>query len=185
MQKRKKTDEIEDSGQRCAWAGCGAPANFKAPRSRSNLREYQWFCADHIKEFNKSWNYFEGMSQDEIYAYQRDATTGHRPTWRIDELGKKNIDRQMEAAFHRMFGDGGNNRNFSATHTPPISARNRDALAALDLEHPSDKAKIKTQYRELVKKYHPDVNRGNAAAEEIFKKITIAYDQLMEHYVKD
>lgn len=184
MAKRKNSEEPFTSGQRCAWAGCDQPGNFRAPRSRNNLREYQWFCEPHIKEFNKNWNYFEGMTQDEIYEYQRDATTGHRPTWRVDQLGK-NADRKMEEAFHRMFGEGGGgSRNFSATHSAPISARNRDALAALDLEHPSDKASIKAQYRELVKKYHPDVNHGNAQAEEIFKKITLAYDQLIAHYVE-
>lgn len=180
MAKRKKTDAGEPSGHQCAWAGCNLPGDFRAPRSRSDLRNYQWLCEAHIKEFNKSWNYFEGMTQDEIYAYQRDATTGHRPTWRMDQLGK-NAEARMEEAFQRLFGEGVAAKRVNA---PPISARNKDALAVLDLEHPSDKAKIKAQYRELVKKYHPDVNRGNSRAEEIFKNITRAYQQLMAHYVE-
>ncbi len=159
------------------------PGDFRAPRSRNNLREYQWFCEEHIKEFNKKWNYFEGMTADEIYEFQHDAHTGHRPTWRIDQR-TGNINAKLEEAFGRMFGDG-QAVNYRA-NAKPINARDRDALATLDLDHPSDKAKIKSQYRELVKKYHPDVNRGtgHAQAEETFKKITRAYHHLIAHYVE-
>lgn len=181
MARRKKSEEIEQSGHMCNWAGCMLPGNFRAPRSRTNLREYQWFCEGHIKEFNKNWNYFEGMSSDEIYAFQHDATTGHRPTWRMDQVGQ-NASAKLEEAFGRMFGDN-KGTNFKAA-AKPLNARDRDALAVLDLEHPSDKAKIKAQYRELVKKYHPDVNKGNRNAEETFKKVTRAYHHLMAHYVE-
>ena len=151
--------------------------DYRAPRSPSNLREYQWFCEEHIGEFNKKWNYFEGMNEDDIYAFQRDATTGHRPTWRMDQL-KGSPSARLEEAFGRLFGDS---PTFKAD-VRPIGAREKDALAVLDLEHPSDKSKIKAQYRELVKKYHPDVNQGNPRAEDTFKKITIAYQHLMVHY---
>lgn len=181
MAKRKKSEQIDPSGNPCAWAGCSASGDFKAPRNRQQLNDYQWLCEDHVREFNKRWNYFEGMTQDQIYAYQRDATHGHRPTWRMDYLGR-DLDRKMEEAFGRLFGEG------KATYradAPPISAKSKDALAMLDLEHPCDKKKIKSQYRELVKKYHPDVNRGNRTAEETFKKITLAYQHLLECYVEE
>lgn len=147
--------------------------------SRDNPRNSQWFCAEHIAEFNKKWNYFEGMSEEEIYAFQRDATTGHRPTWRIDQQ-RANLNAKLEEAFGRMFGEG---PSFKAA-TKPINARDKDALATLDLEHPSDTSTIKAQYRALVKKYHPDVNRGNALAEETIKRITSAYRHLLAHYVE-
>ena len=120
------------------------------------------------------------MTESEIYDFQRDATYGHRPTWRPDQMGKHST-RKVEEAFARMFGDG--HVKSRAAHVRPISAKAMDALAMLDLEHPSDKAKIKSQYRELVKKYHPDVNRGNPRAEETFKKITASYHYLIEHYL--
>lgn len=181
MAKQKKSAATEHSGHRCHWGDCLNEGNFRAPRSRSNLHEYQWFCEEHITQFNKNWNYFEGMDQDAIYAFQRDATTGHRPTWRMDQL-KGNPGAKLEEAFQRMFGDG---RGSFKADAKPINARDKDALAVLDLEHPSDKAAIKAQYRELVKKYHPDVNRGNAHAEETFKKVTRAYTHLMAHYVEN
>lgn len=182
MPRRKNTEETENSGHPCNWADCRAPGNFKAPRSRSQIGgNYQWMCEAHIKEFNKNWNYFEGMSQDEIYAYQKDAMHGHRPTWRMDQLGQ-NLDQKMEAAFGRLFGDGRNTAPRGSA--PPISAKSRDALALLDLEHPATQAQIKSQYRQLVKKYHPDINHGNQAAEETFKKITLAYQHLIDVYLE-
>lgn len=179
MAKRKKSETVQPSGHRCNWAGCLSAGDFRAPRSRTNLREYQWFCEEHIVAFNKSWNYFEGMGEEEIYAFQRDATTGHRPTWRMDQV-KGNPTAKLEEAFGRMFGEG----HAYKAEAKPIGAREKDALAVLDLEHPSDKSKIKAQYRELVKKYHPDVNRDNARAEETFKKITRAYHHLLAHYLE-
>lgn len=182
MVKRKKSEEAARSGFPCAHDGCAEPGDFRAPKSRTHIGEYQWLCAEHIKEFNKRWNYFEGMTQDEIYAFQKDASLGHRPTWRMDQMGK-DATRKLEEAFSTMFTDG-RNTQFKAA-AKPISAKSKDALAVLDLDHPSDKAAIKAQYRELVKKYHPDVNRGNARAEETFKKITSSYHYLMAHYVEN
>lgn len=178
MAKRKNSESFQNSGHSCAWSGCNDPGNFRAPRSKQSLREFQWFCAEHIREFNKQWNYFEGMTESEIYEFQKEATTGHRPTWRIDQQARM-LDQKMEEAFARMFGQSRGTR----TSTKPIGAREKDALAQLDLEHPCDKKTIKTQYRDLVKKYHPDVNRGNKRAEETFKRITQAYHHLLEHYV--
>lgn len=182
MTKRtKKSERIESSGHACEAPGCHAAGNFRAPKSRQNLREYQWFCEAHIAEFNKKWNYFEGMTESQIYDFQRDATYGHRPTWRVDQLGRHSTAK-VEEAFARMFG--GSTPEFrQREEARPISAKAKDALATLDLEHPSDKASIKAQYRELVKKYHPDVNRGNTSAEETFKRITAAYHYLVAHYV--
>jgi len=180
MAKRKKSEEIERSGHTCYWAGCTQPGDFRAPKSRDNPRDYQWFCQAHITEFNKKWNYFEGMDADEIYAFQREATTGHRPTWRMDQQGAS-ASAKLEEAFHSMFGDG---RTSYRAAAKPINSRDKDALAMLDLEHPSDKSQIKTQYRVLVKKYHPDANAGSPSAEETFKKITRAYHHLMAHYVE-
>ncbi len=178
MAKRRKSESFEPSGQRCAWSGCYEPGDFRAPR-RKDLREFQWFCEGHIREFNKQWNYFEGMTEAEIYEFQRDATTGHRPTWRIDQM-HRNLDHKVEEAFRRMFGD---NRH-AHPDAKPIGARELDALAVMNLEHPATKRSIKAQYRTLVKKYHPDVNRGNKRAEETFKKITHAYHHLLAHYVE-
>ena len=183
MPRRKKSDAVEPSGYTCYWAGCDKPGNFKAPLHRDRPGQYQWFCEEHITEFNKKWDYFSGMTEDEIYAYQKDAQLGGtRPTWNSAERAA-NLQKKVHDAFNKMFSDERVGDMGDAEARIPVSARVRDALAVLDLEHPSDKKTIKSQYRELVKKYHPDVNKGSNRAEETFKNITMAYHYLIEHYV--
>jgi hypothetical protein len=177
-QRPRKSSLPESSGHPCAWAGCVLGGDYKAPKSRQSAHEYQWFCLEHVKAFNQNWNYFEGMNEDQIYAFQKDATLGHRPTWKSG-TGAPPLEHALEEAL-RGFWNGE-----KATQTKlvkPIKARDKDALALLDLEHPVDKATIKKQYRALVKKTHPDVNKGSKQAEELFKKLAKAYDHLIKHY---
>jgi DnaJ-domain-containing protein 1 len=125
------------------------------------------------------------MSEDEIYAFQKDAQLGGtRPTWNTSEHAHK-LNQRMHAAYNKMFSDARMAEPGDAVRDIPISAKSKDALAVLDLTHPADKTAIKAQYRALVKKHHPDVNGASPRAEEAFKNITIAYRYLMEHYVSE
>ena len=67
----------------CEWAGLrfGMPTTGR-PRLATGLREFQWFCLEHIREFNRGWDYFAGMSQADIDGHRRADVTWHRPTWR-------------------------------------------------------------------------------------------------------
>lgn len=178
--RKKKSTDPAPSGNHCAWADCALDGDYKAPKSRHSAGQYQWFCLEHVKEFNKNWNYFEGMNEDQIYAFQREATLGHRPTWKSDihpnELGGK-----LEDAVHRFFA-GDARKIAAAIH--PISVEDKKALALLDLSHPCNKDEIKSQFRVMAKKYHPDMNKGDKVAEDMFKRITIAYNYLIEHYIE-
>jgi hypothetical protein len=177
MKRRNKTTSQETSGYTCYWFGCQLSGDFKAPLSRHGGREYQWFCAEHIAQFNKSWDFFEGMNQEEIYQHQKEAYLGHHPTWK-QQATTPHLDETLRSAYARMFGDKPNH----SVAAPPISNQSKEALALLDLEHPATREHIKKTYRVLVKKYHPDANGGSKKAEETFKRIAIAYDYLIEHY---
>src|SRR4051812_32195344 len=63
----------------CAWPGCCAEGEYPAPRGRDQLRSYSWFCLEHVRAYNLSWNFFSGMSQAEIEAHVREDVTWHRP----------------------------------------------------------------------------------------------------------
>ena len=169
--------------QPCAWADCAEKGIHKAPKSRDNLRDYQYFCDQHIKEFNKSWNYFDGMDSDAIYAFQKDATTGHRPTWRPDDPRKCNPEALEEALYRFMDGESHSFRAQQKASRLPTAQR--DALALLDLAHPTTQEEIKKNYKQLAKKFHPDFNKGDKKAEETFKNITVAYRLLQEEYLED
>jgi len=175
--RRKKSADPAPSGHNCAWAGCAEAGDYKAPKSRHAPGQYQWFCLEHVKAFNQNWNYFEGMNEDQIYAFQKDATLGHRPTWKSGvHPGEK-----LEAAFQRfMHGEAA-----ASVMVAPIKPKDKQALALLDLEHPSDKKAIKARYRAMVKKHHPDVNGGDEKAEAAFKRIVQAYEHLLKHYLKE
>ena len=64
----------------CEWKNCKESGKFKAPLEKDNSRSYKWLCEEHIKSFNKNWNYFEGMSQKEIENFVKSDLTWHRPT---------------------------------------------------------------------------------------------------------
>src|SRR5256885_10134724 len=67
----------------CQWPGCACEATHRAPKGRLRENQYWRFCLGHVREYNHSYNYFAGMSDDAVARYQKDAVTGHRPTWRM------------------------------------------------------------------------------------------------------
>jgi len=81
----KPEQERKPAGQMpvCQWPGCDGEATHRAPKGRLREREYWRFCLDHVREYNHSYNYFAGMSEDAVARYQKDSVTGHRPTWRM------------------------------------------------------------------------------------------------------
>src|SRR5215468_7502700 len=74
-------EEAESDVVRCDWAGCTGVGECRAPKGPDRLRDYYHFCPRHAAEYNKAWNFFADMSDDEIRNYQRADATGHRPTW--------------------------------------------------------------------------------------------------------
>src|SRR5918998_3738587 len=72
---------VRTSAPACNWPGCSEAAAHRAPKGRLREGEYWRFCLEHVREYNSSYNYFAGMSDSAVAAYQKDATIGHRPTW--------------------------------------------------------------------------------------------------------
>src|SRR3972149_5462739 len=67
----------------CMASGCREAGEFKAPRSRDRINDYMWFCLDHVREYNRSWDFFRGMTPEEVERYIKDNVTGHRPTYPV------------------------------------------------------------------------------------------------------
>src|SRR5262252_2652258 len=82
--------------QACEWPGCTHAGTHRAPKGRMREREYWQFCLDHVREYNQSYNYFAGMSEEAVARYQKDAVTGHRPTWKMGLNG--GADQRFNAA---------------------------------------------------------------------------------------
>ncbi len=170
--------------RRCAWEGCGEQAEYRAPKGRGKEGQYHWFCLDHVREYNKTYNYFEGMTDDDVIAYQRDSITGHRPTSPIGVRGEGKA-RAAKAAWSGivddpfvLFGEMGG----AAPRPEPERRRpkgpERDAFEVMGLEHDASKEAIKSRYKTLVKRHHPDANQGDRSSEERLRSVINAYNVL-------
>src|ERR1700726_253073 len=73
----------------CQGPRCEAPATHRAPKGRLQANEYWRFCLEHVREYNNSYNFFAGMTDDAVALYQKEAVTGHRPTWKMGSIGGK------------------------------------------------------------------------------------------------
>jgi DnaJ-domain-containing protein 1 len=168
----------------CEWPECTEVGEHRAPRSRDEMNSYRWFCREHAREYNKRWNYFDGMSDDEVEADRRADTVWRRPSW---PLGDGVPTQDHARAFWRgeftdpfgFFDQGGEahgagpeaSRDADTAH---LSAEVRKALQVFDLKPPLDQAAVKARYKELVKLHHPDATRSSADEDRI-KDINEAY----------
>ena len=166
----------------CEWPDCEAIGEHRAPHSRDDLKNFRWFCMDHIRQYNKSWNYYEGMSDKQVEADLRDDTSWNRPSWPFAGMDKPlnfkgpspDVD-DFGGAFSQS-GDPDTESTAHPRHEP--DSPEAGAMAMLDLTPPVTTDQIKRRYKELVKRHHPDANGGDKAAEEKFKHISLAYATL-------
>lgn len=162
----------------CECPGCTEPGDYKAPKSRENLREYRYFCLEHVREYNKGWDYFKGYAEDEIYAHMREAVIGERPTW---PSSKPDLDQKLRKAAN-FWGANFDTKADAKPAEPAVKHPIRDAFAALGLAFDVDFTAVKQQFRRLVKKYHPDINPNDPKASERFKSVNDAYRTLKNHF---
>ena len=181
----------ENDSPRCDWPGCARPGAHRAPKGRGHEGEYWHYCLDHVREYNQGYNYFAGMGEDAVSAYQKDAVTGHRPTWRMGmRTARSAEERNAQASFG--FNDARWHDPFHffeelggmARPAPEVSdgriIRNaeRKAFGVLALEINASATEIKSRFKELVKIHHPDANGGDRSTEDRLREIIQAYNYL-------
>lgn len=178
-----KTPEVQPNTQSCEWPDCENAGEYRAPRSRNDLNSFRWFCMDHIRLYNKSWNYYEGMSDKQVEADLRDDTSWNRPSWPFAGIDKSLNYKSSNPGindFGGAFSHSGDPNTDSTTYPSyEQDSQGAKALSVLNLTSPVTTDQIKRRYKELVKLYHPDANGGDKVAEEKFKKISSAYATLM------
>src|SRR5437868_12645597 len=79
----KQQAQAREASVLCEWPDCKNKAPHRAPKGRANDKEYWHFCLNHVREYNQPYNFFQGMNADAVARYQKDALTGHRPTWKM------------------------------------------------------------------------------------------------------
>ncbi|WP_316251203.1 J domain-containing protein [Sphingomonas sp. JC676] len=180
---------VEAEGRKCAEPGCAEAGEFRAPPlegtgfTGDGPPQFRWLCLDHVRAFNSGYNFFAGMSPDEIHDAQRPLagweretrafnTTGgadRPPRWAdfsdpLDAIGARFRDRMKQEAGRQ---DG-----------KPLSGKDRDALKTLELEVDADRMALRKRYSELVRRYHPDRNGGDRSHEARLQRVIEAYQQL-------
>ena len=181
---RKLRDAVDQVGsaaeprvRRCDAPGCERCGEYKAPKSPDRLGEYFWFCLEHVREYNRGWNYCRDMSENDIEHTIRHATTWERPSWPFGT--RRRQDAGMAGTRIRddfeVLGFGSRAAGRKASGMPPEQVQ---ALSVFGLDPPVTLDEVKARYKRLVKMTHPDRNGGDRAAEERLKSINEAYTTL-------
>ena len=165
----------------CDWNNCLEEGLYKAPKERDNSKDYRLLCLNHVKEFNKSWNYFTGMSDEQIVDFLRSDMTWHKPTQSFsstDNFFKVLWNNALKDEMDKFkFNHDFNNMSKFKFNNNDIKAFNILGVAVgLKWE------KVQEKFKKLVKKFHPDMNSGNKKFEDKLKVITLAYTQLKNTY---
>ena len=172
----------------CDKEECNEKGEYKAPKSRIKLNEYYYFCLNHVKEYNKSWDFYKGLTVNQIEQAMRKDTIWDRPSWPLKGKPSKIMDQINELLnndnnfFEKDSYYYGFYKNKLIDET--LTKEQNNALKLLDLKLPVNLDQIKKKYKKLVKIFHPDVNGNNKEAENKFKEINESYKILLKKFVK-
>lgn len=157
----------------CNHKDCGDEGLYKAPLSKSNLSKHQWLCLNHVKEFNKSWNFHKEMGVEEIEIELRKDSTWRRPT-------------KPFGSGSSFFSDIDLEEHFNEKSSKPIKDSNKLlwSLKILGLPMKSSVEEIKKNYKKLAKRFHPDAKNDIKNSDAKFRDVVEAYNYLLEFYKK-
>src|SRR3979411_2320298 len=175
----KQQAAAREASAACEWPDCKNKGPHRAPKGRANDKEYWHFCLNHVREYNQSYNFFSGMNADAVARYQKDALTGHRPTWKMGantsaKRGKGSPKADLEGApdpfsmFSELNGRGGWRPGPGAeakVETRKVFNAERKALQVMGLGPEATLEVVKAKYKALVKQHHPDANGGDRSTQ--------------------
>src|SRR5471032_1744080 len=151
------TEGVKGFERICEAPGCRLNGEFRAPYARDRLNDYRWFCLEHVREYNKKWDYFAGLDVDAIEQHIRADTTWRRPVWPLggrrssgphlhlhDPLGLADDAGLGEKPAPKMDG------------SEQLTPAEREAMNVLELSWRLTRAAVKSRYKALVKLHHPD-----------------------------
>ncbi|MDE1466274.1 DnaJ domain-containing protein [Aurantiacibacter sp. D1-12] len=189
MRNEKFHGRYESEGRVCEHPACSESGEFRAPGGYGNSfdgpGEYRWFCLEHVREFNSGYDWFEGMSADEIYAAQapgsgwQTETPAFKPTAGVDGMPRwADFDDPLDAIGARAAGikkaaAGRKHENYSR-----FTPREQEALQAMGLGPKADRTELRKRYSSLVRRYHPDRNGGDRSHEARLQRVVEAYQLL-------
>ena len=166
----------------CEYPGCKQPATVKVPKSPRQQHVRIALCAEHAREHNRNWNFFEGMSDAEAAALREAAFYGERPTWKMSDNARGSAAARAAASGRRsirdpfdIMGEAAENVAAAAPSARKVTKLQAQAFRTLDLPENAEDAAIRKRYAELVKRFHPDANQGDRSTEERLQAVIKAY----------
>jgi hypothetical protein len=198
VRRRGMSGAFETAERICEHAGCTDPGAYRAPLSPDRLDEFRWFCLDHVRDYNRSWNFYEDWSDEDVEAQIRNDRVWDRPTWSFREQSKSPMGTQSHAegnAWRRFgFRDPMEVLGDNATINPAKAERDKEtsavrrlrrlpenerrALEILDAGPEQTRTEIRKEFRALVKSLHPDMNAGSREDEARLTEVLWAWDQV-------
>ncbi len=185
--KKKKDEPIK---QVCQWEGCEKAGTHKAPMGRNREGQYLWMCIDHVRAYNKNFNYFSGLDDDAIAKFQKDAITGSRPTWQMGTnktskhppLNERNPNAEgAQRLYNRTnYAAAARAGRSGASPARKIKVLEKKSFDDLNLPYTASSDELKARYKLLVKQNHPDANGGDRSSEERLREIILAYKILQK-----
>ena len=165
----------------CDWNNCFEIGEYRAPIEKDNSKNFRLLCLKHVREFNKNWNYFSGMNDEEVINFLKSDITWHKPT-----QGFSSSDNFFKVLWNNVLNEGFDDLKFKKhlNNDRNLKFNNNDikAFAVLGISVGLKWDKIQQKFKKLVKKFHPDINSGDKNYEEKLKVITLAYTQLKNTY---
>ena len=166
--------------RKCYKKNCLNPGIYKAPKSKDEIKNYIWFCEEHIKSYNKEWNYCKNMTQKEIENHIQLDAIGGRTTLKFST--SKKIFQKFEKLFSYYLYFFKKKK-----YKLRINKNNsllKKSLKVLNINNEIITIKlVENKYKKLVKKYHPDVNKGNKKYEEKLKEINKAFEEIKKQLI--
>ncbi|MCW2363400.1 MULTISPECIES: J domain-containing protein [Sphingobium] len=180
---------VEGEARRCSHPGCMEAGEFRAPPEEKRGApdgppQWRWFCLEHIRAFNTEYNYFKGMSPEEITQAQRPYGGWERETRAFSSAAASGTPPPRWADFSDPLDAIGARFKMRAAETAqrqdgkPLSGADRSALKTLGLSTDADRRALRTRYTELVRRFHPDHNGGDRAHEKALQDVIAAYSHL-------
>jgi hypothetical protein len=172
---------VEGARAKCAVPGCDAPGEYKAPLQSANFDgpgEWRFLCLDHVREHNAKYNFFEGMSTDEITRAQHPLAGWDRPSRRFAANGADPPPRWSDFA-DPLDAIGARFAHVREAGKPQrFNKAERQALSVLGLGEDADRHSLRQTYSTLVRRYHPDKNGGDRSQEVRLGAVIEAYQLL-------
>lgn len=179
----------EAQGRACQWPGCEEAGEFRAPGGRPSgfdgPGDFRWFCLEHVRQFNSGYDYFDGMSAEEIFDAQSPlhawagASRAFRPDAGVDDVPRwADFSDPLEAISRRARAHVRERRQHMRSEAGRFTPAEQRAAGTLGLGADADRKELRRRYTDLVRRFHPDHNGGDRSHEERLRQVVEAYQLL-------